>query len=131
MTAAATGNAMKRKSATVAAVSSGSSNSSARNSTATTSHSRYTRSSAEINAKKILEDLQAKKQQLHQKPITLGNTPPTGIQQGASTVENSAVARALRTANEQSFGFFVPQNSAFGNLFLPVLPRFDGAASTK
>lgn len=91
-------------------------------------HSRKTRSSAEITAKKILEDIQAKKQQLHQKPITLGSTP-VGVQPVASTVDNSAVARALRTANEQSFGYFVPQDSAFGNLFLPVLPRFDGAST--
>lgn len=37
-----------------------------------------------------------------------------------------ALARAAWTqANSQSFGFFVPQDSAFGNNILPVLPRFD------
>lgn len=127
---------MKRKSTTSSttesgSIASGSGNLSTRDSKSkpSSTHSRNTRSSAEIAAKKILEDIQAKKQQLHQKPITLGNTPPAGLQQGASTVDNSAAARALRTANEQSFGFFVPQNSAFGNLFLPVLPRFDGATT--
>nr|CAI5846069.1 unnamed protein product [Callosobruchus analis] len=32
---------------------------------------------------------------------------------------------ALQTANAQSTGFFISQDSSFGNLILPVLPRFE------
>jgi hypothetical protein len=31
----------------------------------------------------------------------------------------------LQLANAQSFGFFVTQDSSFGNFILPVLPRFE------
>lgn len=58
---------------------------------------------------------------------------PSAASQVTQTAEqgvNSPARVALRQAQETSFGFFVPQDSAFGNLFLPVLPRFDGAATT-
>lgn len=32
---------------------------------------------------------------------------------------------ALHNAHAASFGYFVTQDSSFGNLILPVLPRFD------
>lgn len=32
---------------------------------------------------------------------------------------------ALYNAHAASFGYFVTQDSSFGNLILPVLPRFD------
>lgn len=38
---------------------------------------------------------------------------------------SSTQRAALSHANSQSFGFFVPQDSSFGNLILPVLPRFE------
>jgi len=31
----------------------------------------------------------------------------------------------LQLAHSQSFGYFVTQDSSFGNYILPVLPRFD------
>ena len=31
--------------------------------------------------------------------------------------------KALEEANKTSFGFFIPQDSSFGNLILPVIPR--------
>ncbi|XP_045158754.2 SOSS complex subunit C-like isoform X2 [Mercenaria mercenaria] len=34
---------------------------------------------------------------------------------------------ALQHANANSVGYFITQDSSFGNLILPVLPRFDGA----
>lgn len=47
-----------------------------------------------------------------------------------STNNSSSPARtALTQAQAQSAGFFVAQDSAFGNLFLPVLPRFEGSAT--
>jgi len=33
----------------------------------------------------------------------------------------------LQQANMSSFGFFVPQDSHFGNSILPVLPRLDNS----
>lgn len=36
---------------------------------------------------------------------------------------NSLGRAAWIQANNQSFGFFVPQDSVFGNNILPVLPR--------
>jgi len=30
---------------------------------------------------------------------------------------------ALESANKSSFGFFIPQDSSFGNIILPVIPR--------
>jgi len=38
---------------------------------------------------------------------------------------NARVAQALQAANTNSVGFFVPQDSSFGNLILPVLPRMN------
>lgn len=38
---------------------------------------------------------------------------------------NSSSRTAWTQANNQSFGFFIPQDSVFGNNILPVLPRFD------
>ncbi|KAL4235622.1 hypothetical protein ACF0H5_004017 [Mactra antiquata] len=34
---------------------------------------------------------------------------------------------ALQHANANSDGYFITQDSSFGNLILPVLPRFEGA----
>lgn len=34
---------------------------------------------------------------------------------------------ALQHANANSVGYFITQDSSFGNLILPVLPRFEGA----
>jgi len=32
--------------------------------------------------------------------------------------------QAIDQANKNSFAFFIPQDSAFGNVILPVIPRF-------
>ena len=32
---------------------------------------------------------------------------------------------ALEQANKNSFGYYIPQDSSFGNLILPVIPRFE------
>lgn len=46
--------------------------------------------------------------------------------QSQEVVNNSNPARsALFQAQAVSFGYFVDQASSFGNLILPVLPRFD------
>lgn len=36
---------------------------------------------------------------------------------------NQRAAAALDAANKSSFGYFIPQDSSFGNLILPVIPR--------
>jgi hypothetical protein len=96
---------------------------------------------------KILEDLQNKKQAL--KKQTQQNESPSehpsssymGIsgKEGASFLErppsmisvqstgsttSQRERTALQHALQNSFGFFVSQDSSFGNLVLPVLPRF-------
>lgn len=93
----------------------------------------------EIANRKILEDLQLKKQLLLKQGVVpnLSSTPITpSIQVGTPTnipanvapdvhVMSSTQRAALIHAHTQSFGFFVPQDSSFGNSILPVLPRFE------
>lgn len=115
---------------------------------------------AELNNRKILEDLQIKKNLL-QKGVGPVSTIPgiinsnplsmplvsififtsqcrvvflmcyifqlmqTGIQQQTDSVQNNSSRTAWNLATNQSSGFFVPQDSVFGNNILPVLPRFD------
>lgn len=95
--------------------------------------------------RKILEELQIKKQlllkqgaanNLNSSPqiplsINTGNTlsTPFSTAQAANLIaeshNQSAQRAALHSANSQSFAFFITQDSSFGNLILPVLPRFD------
>ncbi|XP_043800295.1 SOSS complex subunit C isoform X1 [Apis laboriosa] len=86
--------------------------------------------------RKILEELQLKKQMLLKQGVapTLNtslvtstgspsNLPST---QPSDGVAMSASQRAaLHNAHAASSGYFVTQDSSFGNLILPVLPRFD------
>lgn len=82
--------------------------------------------------RKILEDLQLKKQLLLKQGVapTLTSTalpvlgsPTVAIADGFSM--SSVQRTALQAANSQSTGFFITQDSSFGNYILPVLPRFD------
>ncbi|XP_063983933.1 SOSS complex subunit C [Diachasmimorpha longicaudata] len=92
--------------------------------------------SRDLQNKKILEELQLKKQMLLKQGVapTLSsslNLPSTSSAANPSTSASSegsmtAVQRnALNSAHAASFGYFVTQDSSFGNLILPVLPRFD------
>ena len=38
--------------------------------------------------------------------------------------------QALDQANKTSFGYFIPQDSSFGNIILPVIPRMSPPTST-
>ena len=38
--------------------------------------------------------------------------------------------QALDQANKTSFGYFIPQDSSFGNIILPVIPRISPPTST-
>lgn len=92
--------------------------------------------------KKILEDIQIKKQLLQKgvSPVTpnisatpAGLTIPQYVQatsqaQSIQPVESTINATTKAVYNQalsQSYGFFIPQDSLFGNNIIPVLPRFD------
>ncbi|KAJ8984225.1 hypothetical protein NQ317_007457 [Molorchus minor] len=87
----------------------------------------------ELANRKILEELQLKKQLLLKQGVAstlsstalpvLGSTTVAASDGGHSM--NSLQRAALQTANTQSTGYFISQDSSFGNLILPVLPRFD------
>lgn len=52
------------------------------------------------------------------------NSTPGGQPNDASS--NQSISKGVWSqAVNQSFGFFVPQDSLFGNNILPVLPRYD------
>ncbi|KAL3277222.1 hypothetical protein HHI36_012572 [Cryptolaemus montrouzieri] len=83
--------------------------------------------------RKILEELHLKKQILL-KQGTASALSATALPVLGSTAVvhstdshpvNSHHRQALIQANAQSTGFFISQDSSFGNLILPVLPRFD------
>lgn len=86
----------------------------------------------ELANRKILEDLQLKKQLLLKQGVAstlnssslpvLGSAP---VQQSDGYSMSSLQRAALQTANAQSTGYFISQDSSFGNFILPVLPRFD------
>jgi hypothetical protein len=77
--------------------------------------------------RKILEDLERQK-----KLLKAGTTPSLGILPltpsspavvGDTGHITSGQRSALESANKTSFGFFIPQDSSFGNIILPVIPR--------
>lgn len=87
----------------------------------------------ELANRKILEELQLKKQLLIKQGVasTLNSSNFPGL--GSTTVQSSdghsmnshQQRAALQTAHAQSMGYFISQDSLFGNLILPVLPRFN------
>lgn len=97
----------------------------------------------ELANRKILEELQIKKQLLlkqgainniNSTSSILPLSPPTNNLQFTTTPpaslvpeshNSSAQRAALHSAHSQSFAYFITQDSSFGNLILPVLPRFD------
>ncbi|XP_023313136.1 SOSS complex subunit C homolog B [Anoplophora glabripennis] len=86
----------------------------------------------ELANRKILEELQLKKQLLLKQGVasTLNSSAlpvlgSTTVQSADGHSMNSVQRAALQTAHTQSTGFFISQDSSFGNLILPVLPRFD------
>lgn len=107
--------------------------------------------SVELTNRKILEDLQLKKQLLLKQgvqptlnPSSLSAFSATNVSSSDGHSMSSAQRAALQTANAQSMGYFITQvkilhvrngvalnvfnffkDSSFGNLILPVLPRFD------
>lgn len=100
-------------------------------------------SQQEINSRKILEDLNFKKQQL-QKGINPASSPlvslifilyvfvlfsfdflSQSLNQPKEPAINLSARATYTTAQTTSFGYFVETDSSFGNSILPVLPRFN------
>ncbi|XP_014214176.1 SOSS complex subunit C-like [Copidosoma floridanum] len=98
--------------------------------------------SRELQNRKILEELQLKKQMLLKQGVqqSLGsslNIPSiitssaTSQQSGDGANMTSMQRAALLNAHAHSTGYFITQESSFGNLILPVLPRFNETSTTK
>ncbi|XP_016983509.2 SOSS complex subunit C homolog [Drosophila rhopaloa] len=99
---------------------------------------------AETN-RKILEEIQTKKQLLAGGLINLGLTGTTNqmtappllgqpttatspdfqVGVGIATNATSTARSAFNPTSSTTLGFFVPQDSYFGNSFIPVLPRLE------
>lgn len=88
--------------------------------------------SQEMQTRKILSDLQKEKARLRM--IQQGG-PGSGQVRMSMNAPMAAVPpdtpqhvlmnqrTALQMAHSSSFGYFIPQDSAFGNVILPVIPR--------
>jgi len=78
---------------------------------------------------KILEDLKRQNKLLKAgaAPNLVMNTIPSLPPQQNITDPHitSGQRTALESANKSSFGFFIPQDSSFGNIILPVIPRLN------
>lgn len=77
--------------------------------------------------RQILEDLKRQQKLLKSGggPNLLINNIPTSQPQ-QNLLEShlpSGQRSALESANKSSFGYFIPQDSSFGNIILPVIPR--------
>ena len=85
----------------------------------------------EQNRNKILEDLQKKQQMLKQgqvTPISLSLNSDSNSADKDTFISQPNMSQrerqALQSANASSFGYFITQESQFGNSILPVLPSF-------
>jgi len=78
--------------------------------------------------RKILEDLERQKKNLLLKSGSSGSVtsvipspaPSTPVSEGAGAGGRQS---AVELANKTSLGYFIHQDSAFGNVILPVIPR--------
>lgn len=78
---------------------------------------------------KILEDLK------RQNKLLKSGTPPNLVMSSVLPVSAQIISdphvpsgqqrTALESANKTSFGYFIPQDSSFGNIILPVIPRLN------
>lgn len=76
---------------------------------------------------KILEDLKRQNKLLKAGTapnLVVNSVPPSTVQQNLTDPHITSGQRsALESANKSSFGYFIPQDSSFGNIILPVIPR--------
>ena len=85
--------------------------------------------------RKILEELERKKKQINQSSgssssIVSATSNSTISSSNSPVIDSSPVLSnnqraAMEVATKSSFGYFVPQDSSFGNLILPVIPRIN------
>lgn len=80
--------------------------------------------------RKILEDLERQKKQLLKSgggpslPVGLPPVPLVPTTEGAAHLTASQrQSAALDSVTKSSLGYFIHQDSAFGNVILPVIPR--------
>jgi len=75
--------------------------------------------------RKILEDLERQKKILLKTGSSASLGMPTSLSSstGASEATGQRQSAALETAAKTSLGNFIHQDSAFGNVILPVIPR--------
>jgi len=75
--------------------------------------------------RQILEDLKRQQKLLKSGtgPGLLINSIPTPQPSTLDSHIPTGQRTALDSANKSSFGFFIPQDSSFGNIILPVIPR--------
>jgi len=73
--------------------------------------------------RKILEELERQKKSLSKSGSSSSSS--LGMPPALNTSEGSAqrLPPALEAANKTSLGYFIHQESAFGNVILPVIPR--------
>lgn len=87
--------------------------------------------SRELANRKLLEELELNKKLLKQGAVPVlsnlnqPNTPSQSTFNPDMQSLSSTQRSALNLAHTQSYGYYIPQDSSFGNLILPVLPRFD------
>ncbi|KAL7305771.1 hypothetical protein TKK_0002021 [Trichogramma kaykai] len=85
------------------------------------------------NRKILLGEIHMQKQLLLKQGVAQSLSPALSVNPLPSTSSldtNASQRQALLNAQANSAGYFISQESAFGNLILPVLPRFD-VPSTK
>lgn len=79
------------------------------------------------NRQSIIQDLQQQKQYLLQGGYSSANVAGSSQGQVRPSRQHLEVPSTRRSAidyaNVHSSGFFIPQESAFGNPILPVIPR--------
>jgi len=91
----------------------------------------------ELQNRKILEELQQQKKMLQNKqaiPSALPSVvaaPPTGHVPVEGHVLTTSQRTALQHAHAHSVGYFITQDSSFGNLILPVIPRIENKTPDK
>lgn len=78
-------------------------------------------------SRKVLEEVtQQKKNLLKQGAgVALNPAPVSTAIPSTSDSLNPAIRHALTQAQTSSFGYFVAQDSSFGNFILPVIPRLE------
>lgn len=85
-------------------------------------------------SRKVLEEIQMQKKLLKQgaavslnpiPPSTLSSSTPPVTANSPTEPLNPSQRQALQLAQTSSFGFFVTQDSSFGNFILPAIPRLE------